>query len=184
MRSRICFARREREREREREHKIHWRTRSSASIIRVDSRARSRRRFLHFSPSIRASCSSDGRDARCDPKENLEERQPRGAKRPFAGCRLRRGRAFAQAGSSAVSARYRYAVHTFPKRSSHRPVPSAPRCLLFLLSRSLPLSQLFSRCLAAGIASHRVFSCGSRLTEGCISHNVARGLPQCCACSL
>jgi hypothetical protein len=46
-----------------------------------------------------------------------------------------------------------------------------------------PPCQLFSPCLAAGIASHRiashrVFSCGSRLTEGCISHNVARGLPQ------
>jgi len=41
-----------------------------------------------------------------------------------SGAGLHRGRAFTQAGSSTVSARYRYAVYTFSKRSSRRSFPS------------------------------------------------------------
>jgi len=147
---------------------IRWRRRSLDNSPRepLDSRARSRRRFYR----------SRHRDARCNAVPTTA------SSRSFVSVEVahlhRRGQPRSPRGT----------VTLYTHSRSGHPIGRFPRPLV-ALSRSLPaIFSLLSR--RHRIASHRIASRiflriapPSRLTEGCISHNVARGLPQCCACS-
>lgn len=90
---------------------------------------------------------------RCDLYDNhsCEDGQAGKTEKGKAGPRLRRGRAFTQAGSSTVSAWIPlYRIHTFSKRSSHRPVSSRSVLLrLYFLATVSPVYKHILNCISS-----------------------------------